>query len=215
MDFFSISAVSVKNNRVKRSPTQAMTLTEVLIIVALLVLLAVVLLPPTSGEGLRGHMTRQVSNMKQLHLATQQMALDGITTGDTNLPGWTCRGTTPITFQEWTNLLIKGNYLSATDLKKLLSASYSKEGWFGRQNVMITNAVVAFAVAEDDPGNTLFLASVNWQGLAALGLIPAMYPTNGFVVFRKGGDGAMLQPRQAATTNLIGSGGMHNYLPLR
>ena len=141
------------------------------------------------------------------------MALDRITTGDTYLPGWACREATPIAFNEWTNALVKYGYLREADLEKLLSASV--ERWFGRTKATVTNVVIAFAVTEEDPGNTLLFSTRNWRDLAALGVSPSDYRPNGFVVFRKDGNGATFLPRQSASANLIGSGGMHNFLPLR
>lgn len=194
-----------------------MTFTELLIGITIFVLLGFIMLPLISDRILptHAHAMLQVSKMKQLHFATQQMARDYTATGDTNLPEWTCRGTNPITYREWTNLLVGENYLTATDLKKLLRVSYTKDSWLGRKTVVITNAVVVFAVTKEDPDSTLFLASCNWLGLAALGLTPSKNPTNGFTVFRKGGDGAILPPHRFKATNLIGTGGMHNFLPLR
>jgi hypothetical protein len=174
---------------------------------------ALALLPIDGGRAMaRNEMTQTLSHMKQLHLATQQMALDARTTGDTNLPLWTCSGTTPLTLEQWTNALVKNGYLTETDLKKLLSQKEHRAFWSPR---VITNVMTVFAVTDDDPSNTLFLATGNWQGLTNTALVSGAYPKTGFVVFQKGGDGAVLRTNQTTAINLIGSGGLHNYRPLR
>jgi hypothetical protein len=139
--------------------------------------------------------------MKQLHLATQQMALDRQATGDKDLPAWTCSGTIPLTFTQWTNALVTNGYLMAADVQKLLSHREKRKYWFDR---MHTNVMTVFAVPENDPPGTLFLATRNWQGLQSPTLANGVYPKEGFVIFHKGGSGILLRTNQTSATNLIG-----------
>jgi len=178
---------------------------RIVIWIALIGVLCALSLPGSGSQLVKGRMTQTLSNLKQLHMASQQMTLDNQTTGDSPIR-WTCSGTTPLTFEQWTNALVTGKYVTAGELKKFLS--------FGTR-LSPTNVVSVFAVAEKDPADTVLLATKNWQGPGVSDLAKNLYSGPGVVIFRKGGDGVILQPRQATATNLIGTGGMHNFLPLR
>jgi prepilin-type N-terminal cleavage/methylation domain-containing protein len=151
------------------------------------------------------HMTQLLSNMKQLHLATQQMALDGTTTGDTNL-GWP--GDTGGTMSGWATRLVKEGYVSTNDLCKLLSARGQITVTSSEYPHFSKTAVLVYAVKEDMPGDMLAFSSANFTNTPTGGLpldpkaVP--YGDRGFVVFRKAGDGAILMGRQVGQTNLIG-----------
>ncbi len=67
----------------KRS--RAFTLIELLVVIAIIGILVSLTVPAISAAVGKAQMTQTLSNMKQLHLATQQMALDGTTTGDATL----------------------------------------------------------------------------------------------------------------------------------
>jgi len=191
-----------------------MTLPEAIVglfvVISLIGILLALYMPAITAGPVKGRMTQTLSNMKQLHLATQTMSLDNETTSESPIR-WTCTGTTPLTFQQWSNALVP-SYLNESDFKKLFAATEERAFWFERR---FTNAITVFAVSENDRADTLLLATKNWQGIGNPNLDDSQYAKSGFIVFRKGGDGAILLKNQAASTNLIGSGGMHNYLPLR
>ena len=140
-----------------------------------------------------------LSRMKQLHLATQTMALDGVTTGDTNL-AWP--GTRDGTFTTWVNNIVP--YLGTNDFCRLLS---------GLKGTMVfptenTNSILVYGVTEEQDGSYVFLTSANFTntptGGAPLRPDAKPYGNKGFVVFRKGGDGSILLPNQVGQTNVIG-----------
>jgi hypothetical protein len=153
---------------------------------------------------IKGQMAEALSDMRKLHLAIQSMTLDNKTTEGSPIR-WTCSGTIPLSREQWTNALVQGGYLTEAELKNLLK--YRLNG--------STNTLSVFAVTESDPDDTLLVASENWRKFRDPTLAKEGYPKKGFVFFRKGGEGVLLPSSPPATTNLIGSGGMHNFLPLR
>lgn len=186
-----------------------LTLVEALVIIGILVALALVTPHCWQTHTLKkGQMTQTLSNMKQLHLATQTMAMDGTTIPDTNL-GWP--GDTGGTFTNWVRLLVP-DYLSTNDLCKMLSAP----GVITPINSLPSannTALRVYSVSSNSPPLSVFLTTANFTnsptGGNALDPKAKPYGDKGFVVFRKEGSGAILQSRQIGQTNVIGS-----YVPL-
>jgi prepilin-type N-terminal cleavage/methylation domain-containing protein len=182
---------------------RAFTLIELLVVIAIIGILASLALPAVTGAFRRGQMTQTLSNMKQLHLAQTQMALDGLTTGDTNL-AWP--GDSLVSFSGWANALIGGAYLTTNDFVKLVSAP-GKQNAPGTIPTVAQSALIAYAVAENSEGSTVFLSTANYRftGNGSTLSTNAPYGNQGFVIFRKAGDGAVYLPRQATNATLIGT----------
>ena len=182
------------------------TLVEVIVCIVIILFLCSLALPRIGGTGLgKPPMGQLLSNMKQLQLCAQCMALDGVTTGDYAL-GWPCD--LGGSFTNWTAQILKGGYLSRNDFCKLLSA----QGVIvppGKLPTMNVTAVRLYAVRTDSPTNAILLTSANFTntptGGNALNASAKPFGNKGFVVMRKAGDGAVLLPTQVGLTNLIGS----------
>jgi hypothetical protein len=151
----------------------------------------------------KGRMIQALSNMRQLHLTCQQMALDGSTVPDTNL-GWPGSYATS---GQWLAKMVP-EYLSTNDLCKLLSV---RELTVPPSKLpkMNETALRVYAVTEDSPGNTVLFTSSNFTntptGGDALDVASKPFGTNGFVVFRKGGNGEVLRQKDVGKTNIIGA----------
>lgn len=182
----------------------AFTLVEAFILLCLIGILIALALPAITDRPHRSPMVQSLSNMRQLHLATQQMALDGTTTGNTNL-GWP--GDLGGSFSNWTHLLVAGNYLTTNDLTKLLSAP-GKTVPVGEIPSTNNTGVLVYSIKEESEGSVVFLTSANFTntptGGSSLDASAKPFGNKGFAVFRKAGDGAILLPKQVGNTNVIG-----------
>ncbi len=185
------------------------TLIELLVVISIIAILASLALPAITGALARGQMTQTLSNMKQLHLVAQQMALDSTTTGDTNI-GWP--GDMGTSWAAWATNVVNG-YMSTNDFAKMVSApgvtappNTSPSGF----TVGVTRALILYPVRETNDTATVLFTSANFTNTTGGGERPASaakpYGDKGYIVFRKGGDGSILQARQTGTafTNIIG-----------
>jgi prepilin-type N-terminal cleavage/methylation domain-containing protein len=182
------------------------TLIELLVVISIIAILAAVALPGITGALARGQMTQSLSNMKQLQLVAQQIALDGTTTGDTNL-GWP--GDIPsASWTVWAGLVTNG-YMTAIDLAKMCSAPgvTATSNGISTAQAGVGRAVLLYGVSDTNDSSTVIFSSSNFTNQASPTAPVASakpYGNKGFVVFRKGGDGSVLQTSQATNTNAIG-----------
>jgi type II secretory pathway pseudopilin PulG len=183
---------------------------EVGVLIVLLGILAFLAAPAAQGTSLvKGQETQMLSNMRQLHLATQTMALDTETTGE-NCGGWP--GDLGGSYYLWARMMVP-SYLSTNDFCKLLSARGKVVPPGKIPYSTFDSGVLVYAVRSNSPAFDVFLTSANFtntpHGGTPLDKKGLPYGDKGFVVFRKAGDGAVLSSRQVGHTNLIGT-----YAPL-
>lgn len=191
------------------SVVEAVVASALLIIIGFI---AVTLVLSVQLNGGKGNAAQALYKMKQLHLATRQMTLDSMDYDDPKGVRGTCSNGKPLAYGEWTNLLVRQKYLTSQQVADLTSVT-ERAPFFLRLST--TNAFSVFAYDDADPDSTLFLASRNWHGLAVPTLKGRPFETNLFIVFRTGGDGAILRPSQCQDAALVGSGGKFVYLSLR
>ncbi|NDG72395.1 MAG: type II secretion system protein [Proteobacteria bacterium] len=188
----------------------AFTLIELLVVISIIAILASLALPAITGALARGQMTQTMSNMKQLHLITQQMALDASTSGDTNI-GWPGDMPTP-GWDKWATNVVPG-YMATNDFAKMVSApgvtaplNTTPAGLTA--GTKSGRAIILYNVADTNDSSTVLFSSSNFTNNTSGGTAPLKaalpYGDKGFIVFRKGGDGSILQSKQAGQTNIVG-----------
>lgn len=175
------------------------SLAEVLVALVVLFVLWVVggyvLFPRQDGNAPSGKMVQTLSNMQQLYFATRQMEIDRNVSGKTNI-GWI--GDTGGSFSNWTTQLVRERYMTTNDLCKLLSVP----GMVvppGKIPTTNDTGILVYAVSANSPDAAIFLSTANFINTPDGGILNTKakpFGAKGFVVFTKGGEGDILQPRK-------------------
>ena len=195
----------------------AFTLIELLVVISIIAILAAFALPAITGAVTRGQLTQTLSNSRQIHIAQTQMAMEQLTTGDTN---WAWLGDLPyITdVQSYANHLVTNDFIKAPDAVRIFNGGGLPIGSFASNSVTITSSNSPFKfykVKDIDPNVTVFITTRNYTYNTPLDGSLKPFGDVGFVVMRKGGDGAIFRKAQAKATNLIGGTPEGNTTPFQ
>src|SRR5262245_38731313 len=102
----------------KNLPNKAFTLVELLVVISIIALLAGLALPAITSAITKGQMIQTLSNARQIQVATQSVALDAVTSGDSTMIGWP--GSNGLSV--WITNLASNASLSSNDVRKLFTA---------------------------------------------------------------------------------------------
>jgi type II secretory pathway pseudopilin PulG len=192
-------------SKLRRNRSTGLTWTEVLVALAIVTTLFVFCWIAMSRWMLGNQMKSTLSNMKQLHLAAEAMALDGRGTKD---PSMAWPGDIGGTYADWVQKLVP-EYLHTNDFCKLLSAPGKSVPLGKFPPAPSQSAVLIYAVSSNSAPVTVFLSTANFtndpHGGLPLSSAAKPYGNGGFVVMCKGGDGAMLPARKAGDARSVGS----------
>lgn len=185
----------------KTRRTSAFTLIEMLVVIAIIATIAAFAVPALTNAMTKGQMTGTMNNARQLYLAGYQMALDGGTNSDANR-AWPGDYATVPSLAQYCVKLVGTDYLKAGDIQKVLSApgaacTVASDGTpsGGKSGLKV------YLVKDSDASNVIFAVSANYVYDTALdNTSPTPYGEKGFIVVRKGGDGAVLRKDNATAT---------------
>lgn len=191
------------------------TLIEILVVLCVFAVLASLAIPAMPGGLRKGPLTQALNNAKQIHLATFNMATDRISADDKSI-GWpgdlVASGTIPCTVSDFVKVLVNNNYLKIGDLKIFAAAGVTpfKETNLNQFSPVSNCAFTIYCIQESDNADAVFLTTRNAilnVSNTTFSLDPNSVPfgDKGYVVFHKGGDGAVLNKSQASNPKLQGS----------
>ena len=187
-------------------PLKAFTLVELLVVISIIAILASLALPAITGAIAKAQMGQALSNAKQIYTATLTAVGDAASTGATNF-GWPGDVSNATSVQNFANMLMSNDFLKAQDVAKVFTCAGMKQAVATSNTVTLTAENVGFTfyrVQDADPGSTVFITTKNYTyGQALSTNVP--FKENGFVFFRKAGDGAVYKKTQATDTNLLGA----------
>ena len=181
---------------------KAFTLVELLVVISIIAILASLALPAITGALARGQITQAMSNGRQIFIANSQMALDAVTTGDTNL-GWPGDiGGSNTSWSPWASALVPA-YMSTNDFNKMLSAPGLVRGTAVAPSSKSPSALNVYDIKDSSTMESTYITTANFTNGQALSPVAKPFGDKGFVVFKKGGDGAIFLKAQATNTNLL------------
>jgi prepilin-type N-terminal cleavage/methylation domain-containing protein len=187
----------------QRERVSAFTLIELLVVIAIIAILAALAVPALTSALAKAQMSGTMNNARQLYLAQFQMANDGSATGDASL-AWPAELTpVPGTLAAYCDVLVTKGYLKVGDLSKLLSAPGASCNAAAGTPITLTgtSALKVYPVNDAAPAIAIFAVSKNYVYDTAIVGTDVPYGTKGFIVMRKGGDGAVFKSGQAVDTS--------------
>jgi prepilin-type N-terminal cleavage/methylation domain-containing protein len=182
----------------------AFTLIELLVVISIIGILITIAVPNISTALTRAKMTETLANARSLQQATQMMSLDSSSSGDGMI--WTTKipagggAPAPVGLGEFLTAITTDGYMTASDLRKVLSAPgrTPTTGAYGADTI----AFNIYEVSENSPADQVFVTTANITPPGGMIANATPYGNKGFVFFTKGGGGGIrTRATDATSTN--------------
>jgi len=183
----------------------AITLTQLLVALAILAVVAFLAWPTLNNALHKREMTRTMNHARELYLASFHMATDGAAKSDPNLAWPGDYGATSLA--EYCGRLVQHDYLKAEDVQKILTAPgatcavTSSAGSPASLTLTGKSALKVYKVKSGDPSTAIFAASSNYVYNTPLNPGSVPFGDKGFVVIRKRGDAGVYGRNQATVSH--------------
>jgi len=140
LEIHPITKLRMKTLQTLRSKFAAFTLIELLVVISIIAVLAALALPAITGTLVKGKITQQVSNFRQLYMASHSAYMDGQVAG--------------------TNIGFPAYYNSINDWATNLAPAYipSTNSFFQLLQVNNSNSIV-YKVSESDSSNNIMITA--------------------------------------------------------
>jgi type II secretory pathway pseudopilin PulG len=171
---------------------------EVLAVVALVVILALLAVPQfsTGVPNWHGLLTQTLNNARQIHIATLRMTTDAEVEPNPKL-GWPGDLPDVQTLPDFVERLVEYKYIDRGDLKSLFYApgvkAYKGTGPFASEN----SAFQIYKVRKADVSQVIYMSTKNFAFGQPLDPKAMPYGNKHAIIFRKGGEGVIINDQQA------------------
>jgi hypothetical protein len=158
----------------------------------------VALYVPEGGSGrlTKGQLTQTLNNARQIHLATLRMTTDAAVEPNPKL-GWPGDLPDVKSLGDFVERLVEYKYMDRGDIKSLFHApgvkAYGGTGPFSSEN----SAFKIYKARNADVGEVIYISTNNFTLGQPLDANAVPYGKKGAVIFRKSGEGVIINDRQA------------------
>lgn len=195
------------------------TRTELIVALVVVGVLIMVAIPAVVNLLHKGQLAQALKNASSIYLATFSMSTERVSeTKDSN--GWpgdlVASGTMQCKVTDFVKVLVKNNYLKPRDSAVFAAAGVtpfrgSDINQFSATPGPNNNcAFTIYCIQESDGANSIFISTINATldvPNSTFTIKPNAQPfgDRGYVVFHRGGDGAICRPQQTTNTSLQGT----------
>jgi len=174
--------------------TSGFTLVEILVVIAIIGILIGLALGPISSALDRGQLVDAMNNGRNLTMAVRLMETDSQISGfGVGWPG------DDATMDEVFTSLVEGDYMEPSDIARALRAPGVQPDVNDDGSLSAESALAMYQVGSNDPNNSVFVSTFNWDASAPAELDADAVPfgSKGFAFVTKSGEAKSPRPNLA------------------